>query len=127
MGARKTDDFLELFRDDAEHTDLIDQVKQIGFYTDCLGKCHWSEPDKVIDEELANSLVQIAGFLTKSEEVSVREMELWVQHLKPYWFGHKEHMEHALVQFDEALCRENIKKEEKMERFIMGDLFKSMR
>jgi len=49
-GARKLDDFVSLFCDQADHTLLLDQLKQIALYTDCLGDCHWSEPDQVIDK-----------------------------------------------------------------------------
>jgi|KBSMisStandDraft_5_1062788.scaffolds.fasta_scaffold1110919_2 AbiV family abortive infection protein len=33
QGARKLDDFLPMFLDDAEHPQLLDQVKQISLYT----------------------------------------------------------------------------------------------
>jgi AbiV family abortive infection protein len=36
-GARKLDEFRDLFSGNAEHPYLLDQLKQIGFYTDCLG------------------------------------------------------------------------------------------
>jgi AbiV family abortive infection protein len=44
----------------AEHTALLDAIKQLGFYTDCFGKGHWSMPEEVIDQNLASGLVQIA-------------------------------------------------------------------
>ena len=43
-GARCLNDFTSLFDKDGEHPFLLDQVKQIGFYSDCLGKAHWSVP-----------------------------------------------------------------------------------
>ncbi|MBN1085452.1 AbiV family abortive infection protein [Erwinia aphidicola] len=36
-----------------EHPFALDQLKQISFYTDCLGKAHWSIPDNVIDRDTA--------------------------------------------------------------------------
>jgi AbiV family abortive infection protein len=59
-GASKLADFKPLFEDGAEHPELLDQVKQLGFYTDCLGEAHWSVPDEVIDEKLARSIVGTA-------------------------------------------------------------------
>lgn len=117
-GANKLDDFAELYREDAEHPFILDQLKQLGFYTDCLGQCHWSEPDQVISEDLAHALVRNAKFLAGKRTISVRELELWVHFLKPVWKGHKEHMEHALVQWHEAVHRENIVPESDMEQFI---------
>lgn len=84
-GARKLDEFLGMFREDAKYPRVLDQVKQIGFYTDCLGKAHWSEPAVMVDEALAKQLVTIAESLAKSKEVSPREIELWVKHLGPVW------------------------------------------
>jgi len=117
-GASKLDDFAELYREDAEHPFILDQLKQLGFYTDCLGQCHWSQPDEVISKGLAQGLLRNAKLLAGKREVCVRELELWVQFLKPVWKGQKEHMEHALVQWHEAVHRENIVPESNMEQFI---------
>jgi len=59
----------------------LEQIKQIGFYTDCLGKAHWSEPSTVIDRELAKMLVQIARIFIKDREIVEKEIELWVKHM----------------------------------------------
>ena len=80
-GARQLDDFRDLFKLDAEHPYLLEQVKQISFYTDCLGKAHWSEPSAVIDKELAESLMQIARLFVKNRDMEVKEIELWIKHM----------------------------------------------
>jgi AbiV family abortive infection protein len=74
QGARRLDDFGSLFDEGAEHPSLLDQVKQIGFYTDCLGKGHWSVPTEVIDKDLSNSLVRTAALLAKGKEVTDRKL-----------------------------------------------------
>lgn len=84
-GARKLDEFIGLFEKDAEHPYLLDQVKQISLYTDCLGNVHWSEPVKVVDKNLASQLVQTARILARPKEVTTKEIELWVKHLGPVW------------------------------------------
>jgi AbiV family abortive infection protein len=84
-GARKLDDMRPIFDEISDHPHLLDQVKQIAFYTDCLGEAHWSEPSQVIDSDLARSLVQTAEILAKSRDVTTREMELWVKHMAPVW------------------------------------------
>lgn len=102
-GARRLDEFRSLFDEDAEHPFLLDQLKQLGFYTDCLGDAHWSVPDEVIDLDLANSLVRTAVLLGKSKKVTEAEVDLWVKHLGPAWKGPMERMEHALVEWDKEM------------------------
>jgi AbiV family abortive infection protein len=80
-GARKLEDLRPLFEDDAEHPFVLDQVKQLGFYTDCLGNRHWSVPVDVVDEKLARGLVEIAKLLVGKRETTVEEMELWMLHV----------------------------------------------
>jgi AbiV family abortive infection protein len=83
-GARRLDQFAPLFDPEAEHPHLIDQVKQLAVYSDCLGDGHWSEPDDVIDESLARGMVLTAWLLSKDKEVSSLEIELWVKHVGPH-------------------------------------------
>jgi AbiV family abortive infection protein len=80
-GARKLDDLQPLFERSADHPFILDQVKQLGFYTDCLGNRHWSVPTKAIDESLARSLLRIAKLLVGKRETTVTEIELWIKHL----------------------------------------------
>ena len=80
-GARRLDDFRELFNSNAEHPYVLDNIKQISFYTDCLGKAHWSKPSMVIDKELAEMLLQIARLFVKDREMEVKEIELWIKHM----------------------------------------------
>lgn len=86
-GARKLDDFKPIFNNASEHPYILDQIKQISFYTDCLGEAHWSEPTLVIDKELAESLVFTAETLTSSNEVTAREIELWIKHFNDIDFS----------------------------------------
>ena len=120
-GARKLDDFKPLFEKGAEHPYLLDQIKQIGFYTDCLGDAHWSNPTEAIDKQLATSLVKIAQLLASKKEVTPVEIELWIKHIGPVWKESVELMEHGLVQFyremqDKGLAEEGINE---MEKFIL--------
>lgn len=97
-GARQLDDFRDLFKPDAEHPYLLDQVKQISFYTDCLGKAHWSDPSAVIDKELAASLIEIARIFVKNRDMEVKEIELWIKHMGKVSEG-------SLIGYKEALMR----------------------
>ena len=120
-GARRLDDFRPLFDDDAEHPHLLDQVKQLGFYTDCLGSGHWSTPIDVIDKGLASSLVAIARVMSRNKLFSEAEIELWIKHIGPVWRGRKELMEHALVQWFKEMQRAGLAEPgaNAMEEFIV--------
>jgi hypothetical protein len=120
-GARRLDDFAPLFDKDGEHPFLLDQVKQIGFYTDCLGNAHWSVPGAVIDRELAKMLVDTASILAKSRKVAQVEIDLWIKHVGPVWKGPKELMEHALAQWYKEMQNQGLaeKGPNAMEEFIL--------
>jgi AbiV family abortive infection protein len=125
-GARRLDDFRELFEENSEHPYLLDNIKQLGFYTDCLGNAHWSVPEKVIDKDLSQAIVDIANILASDREVTEKEIELWIKHLKPVWKGSKELMELALVKWHQEMQREGLtpKGENDMEKFIVEGLKK---
>ncbi len=80
-GARQLDDFRPLIEPEAKHPYILDQVKQISFYTDCLGKAHYSDPAKVVDKHLATTLIQIAKIFITSKKVTAKEIELWIKHM----------------------------------------------
>lgn len=102
-GARKLDDLSPLFDTDAEHPHLLDQLKQLGFYTDCLGKAHWSLPSEVITQELSNSLVQTARLFARDHHCTEREIQLWVEHLGPVWKQDPGWMKQAIVNWYAAM------------------------
>lgn len=80
-GARKLAEFGSLYDDGAMHPFVLDQVKQLGFYTDCLGNGHWSIPLDAIDADLAHALVQIAFLLAGKREITRKEIDLWIEHV----------------------------------------------
>lgn len=122
QGARKLTDFAVTVDRDAEHTAYLNSLKQIGFYSDCYGKNGaWSEPDVVIDEDLAKKIVDIALIFAKSSEASVRELEPWKEHLGPVW-GTPE-APYALLRWSDAMHREGLSETTPAEyaRFVMGE------
>lgn len=123
-GARKLEDFRKLFDKDLDHPYLLDQIKQLGFYTDCLGNAHWSQPTEVISKELAVSLLQTAQLLIHNRECTEREIELWVEHIGPVWKRDLEWMKQALINWSNAMQREGLmsSEENSMEKFIRKEL-----
>ena len=102
-GARKLDDFRGLLGENSDHPFFLDQIKQLGFYTDCLGKAHWVVPADVIDENLAQGLVQIAKLFAHDEEQTKKEIELWIDHLGPVWGKNLSWMKRALMNWYAAM------------------------
>ncbi len=109
-GARRASEFGEMFEPDADHPHLLDMVKQISFYSDCLGKSHWSQPEQVIDQDLAKVLLQIAEVLAQGREIQTDEIDLWVQYMQPVWGLAKSPRERALFEWDKELRRRGIVK-----------------
>lgn len=102
-GARHLDDFAPLFDDDAEHPFLLDQVKQIAVYTDCLGDAHWSIPEEVLDGSLARVLVETAQLLCRGKMIATEEIELWIKHMGPVWKRSSGWMRKAVVAWHEEM------------------------
>lgn len=98
-GARKLEDFLPIVDKTSDHPQMLDTVKQLGFYSDCLGKGYWSLPDEFVDEELASQWVRTAEILSPGREITVRELELWVKHMKPVWKKDSEGTKTALANW----------------------------
>ena len=123
-GARHIDDFIPMVDSASDHPEVLDATKQIGFYTDCLGNTHWSLPSEVIDEALANSLVTAAEILSPERNISVRELELWVEHLGPVWNKNPDWMKQALVNWYAAMQAEGLVPtgQNKMQDFVKEGL-----
>ncbi len=105
-GGRKLEDFHSLFREDSDHTTLLDNLKQVGFYTDCLWRTHWSQPSEVIDKENAEGIIKVARILCTNKMHTKREIELWVEHMKPVWKGPMPEMKQALKAWFNAMVSE---------------------
>jgi AbiV family abortive infection protein len=124
QGANKLEDFRGLFSKDAEHTQAIDNVKQLGFYSDCLGNANWSEPTNVVDEKLARFLVTLAEALVKGEFATEKEIELWAKHLGPVSKDDMAAMTEALGNWNEDMQRHGLASEgeNEMRRFAVAGI-----
>lgn len=121
QGAKFLSDLRPLFDDESDHPQLLDQLKQLGFYTDCLGeKATWSKPEEAINPDLAITLVHAAEILAPKSTVSEREIELWVEHLGPVWKKSEHLMRLALASWYRSMQAEGLKEAgpNKMEEFV---------
>ncbi|HWI54754.1 MAG TPA: AbiV family abortive infection protein [Desulfobacteria bacterium] len=119
-GALHLDDLRPAFDPSSEHPNLLNQLKQAGFYTDCFGNCTWSIPYEEIDEQLAFNLIQTARALVMFREVTLKEVEIWIKHMRPVWRRSAEDIERGLVQWYREMCAQKLitGKEDDMEKFI---------
>lgn len=119
-GARRLDDLRSIFNKESDHPYVLDQVKQISFYTDCLGKAHWSKPEDIIDKKLAKSILAIASVHSCHSNTSIDELELWVKHLGPAWKTTNAAIKNALIHWYADLQRHGLKPQgrNEMEHFI---------
>lgn len=82
-GARHLDEFSGIFDPSSDHTDVLDKLKQVCIYCDCYGKAHWHAPAGTITDDLAQYLVKTAEIFAHGRDVTVREIELWIEHMGP--------------------------------------------
>lgn len=123
-GARKLEDFRPMFKKDAEHPFLLDQVKQLGFYTDCLGNANWSIPEDIIDEGIAKTMVGLARIFVSDKCTTEKEIELWVKHIGPVWKQNMGWMKQALRNWYREMqeCGLAPKGKNAMDEFIRGNI-----
>ena len=109
-GARTLSGLRRVVDEASDHPAVLDAVKQIGFYSDCLGKAHWAVPSKVVEKDLANALIGIARVLVGSSDSphSPREIELWVEHLGPVWKKDLASMQQGLINWKSAMMAEGL-------------------
>ncbi len=84
-GARKLTDLKILVDDKADHPYVLEHIKQLGLYSDCLGKAHWSEPCKVIEKNMAASIIKNSRSFLTDKLFTELEIELWIKHMGPVW------------------------------------------
>lgn len=99
-GARHIEEMRQTVNSDSEHTQLLDNLKQLAFYSDGFSKCKWSIPKDIVDKDLAKSIIEIAKIMVgKDSKVMTTEAELilWVKHLKPVWKKEMFKMKQAVI------------------------------
>jgi len=121
QGARTMRDMAAGVDSDAEHTGLLDAVKQVSFYTDCLADRHWSIPSDVIDEGVARSMVASAEMMWSARAVTLREVELWAQIVGPHY--NQPGMMDAVIKWQHTMVAEGLSDTApaSLEAFVRGE------
>ncbi len=100
-GAKDYDDFRKLYNQDSVHPYLLEQIKQLCLYSDCLEKAHWNEPSAVMNNELAEKLIKIARQFINNQLMEVKEMELWVKYFGN--FDNQVNQEEILIRWADEM------------------------
>lgn len=121
QGARTMESMASAVDQNADHASILDALKQVSFYTDCLGKAHWSTPSEVIDEALVRSLISSAEMMWGGRPITVREIELWAEIVGPHY--NQSRMGEAMIQWQQAMVAEGLSDTppEKLEAFMRGE------
>jgi AbiV family abortive infection protein len=117
---KSLEDMRPAFDPTSDHPAVLDAIKQLGFYTDCLGDRRWSAPNEVIDASLASQLIGVADTLRLRQDFSAREIELWIDHVGPHF--NTPQARHAVVAWERAMKAEglSIYTSEEFEAFMLG-------
>lgn len=119
-GARTMKGMAAAVNSESEHAALLDALKQVSLYTDCLGDRHWSSPEQVIDEPLVRAMIASTEAMWGAKAVSSREVELWRQIVGPHY--KKATMLEAVLRWQATMVREGLSdtRVEELEAFMKG-------
>lgn len=99
-GANHIEDLRKTVDKDSDHREVLDNLKQLAFYTDVFSKCKWSIPSDVINKALAEGILHTAKIMAGNPDrimSSEKELELWIKHIKPVWKKEMSKMKQALI------------------------------
>lgn len=101
-GARHIEELRQIVDKDSDHSAVLDNLKQLAFYSDAFSTCKWSLPSEVITKEIAEGILNSAKVMIGKPDRSIEskeELELWVKHLKPVWKSDMVLMKKALINY----------------------------
>jgi AbiV family abortive infection protein len=93
----------------ADRSGTIDILKQLGFYTDCLGDATWSNPEAMIEQQLAEQIIGIALLSVEGGyRHTAKEIELWIAHLTPVMDKPVQWQKNALLNWHRAMAEHGL-------------------
>jgi len=121
-GARDLVSLRSMFDSSSDHPMLLDELKQLCFYSDYLSNGCWSDPADSTDESIACRLIETARIFSESDPITVEEMELWVELVGPVWKTSFALMAEAVSKWHRLLVERGLADgpDDRMEAFIYG-------
>ncbi|MDB5602339.1 MAG: hypothetical protein JWN71_4383 [Xanthobacteraceae bacterium] len=106
-GARQLEDLALIVDQTSDHPELLDVLKQLSLYTDCVANVNWSKPSVVVDADMARRILIAAKVLLGRKTVCTpREIELWMEHVGPREDGLESKLK--VLHFYEAMIGEGL-------------------
>jgi AbiV family abortive infection protein len=102
-GANFCDIAAQVFDKSSDYPKLLDHIKQLGIYTDCLDNMNWSYPANRIDKRMAESIVEIARFYSNAKITTSKEIEIWVKHFKGVPYENSDLVYKALAEYHSGI------------------------
>jgi len=66
--------------------DLMNSLKQLGFYAGCYGRAHWADPKNIVEKEQASLVIHSANVLLAGSQPSELDvpsaLNAWANHMK---------------------------------------------
>lgn len=110
-GAKTLEDMRKVVDKDSTHFQLLDNLKQLCFYSDVFSKGKLTVPSSVANKDIALLILEIAKINIKDILNTEKTLEIWVKHLKPVWKQDIDRMKQALVN-----CYSELEEKELIEK-----------
>jgi len=82
-GAKSLEELSRIADPSSDHPQILDQLKQVALYTDCLGSAHWSFPEEVVDQDISAGILRTAEVFSKKQDCTEDHIFLWIEHMLP--------------------------------------------
>lgn len=99
------------FSKDIQQPQLLETLKQLSLYTDCVGSGRWMSPCQIAEDiikRFAEGLVKIAELHSSIHHRTVREIEILIECVKPVKHQPKEVIEYAMAEYMRKLQQEGL-------------------
>lgn len=105
---KSTEDQYRLFKESRD-PELLNSLKQLGFYVGCYGKAHWALPDKVMEQENADVAMRSARIVCMASQPSMYDspsaLREWSVHLAGCYSSDPITANNKVVEFLKTLSK----------------------
>ncbi len=98
-GAKTLEELRPIVDADSDHPNILDNLKQLCLYTDCVSNSKWISPEAMEMKELAPYLLLMAKAFIKGSVVTEKELQLWRLHVLPAKHGSFEESKRAVANW----------------------------
>lgn len=99
------------FSKDLQQPQLLETLKQLSLYTDCVGSGRWMSPCHIAEDIIkpfAEGLIKIGELHSSIHHRTVRDIEILIEYVKPVKHQPKEVIEYAMAEYMRKLQQEGL-------------------